>query len=89
MPTWEVPDDRGAFTPTVIAGIMRGTGRYNLAQGAVATVQGICASLSGLAAFLTASAAAIRLVERYGGDVLPASSRTAPATSSTRKLAGR
>ncbi len=27
-----------------------GTGRYNLAQGAIATVQGIGASLSGLAA---------------------------------------
>lgn len=29
---------------------MRGTGRYNLAQGAIATVHGIGASLSGLAA---------------------------------------
>jgi len=29
---------------------MRGTGRYNLAQGAVATVQGIGASVSGLVA---------------------------------------
>jgi sugar phosphate permease len=34
----------------VIADIMRGTGRYNLAQGAVATVQGIGASVSGLIA---------------------------------------
>jgi MFS family permease len=40
----------GALTPLVIADIMRGTGRYNLAQGAVATVQGVGASLSGLAA---------------------------------------
>jgi len=40
----------GALTPLVIADIMRGTGRYNLAQGAVATVQGIGASSSGLAA---------------------------------------
>ena len=38
----------GALTPLVIADIMRGTGRYNLAQGAVATAQGIGASLSGL-----------------------------------------
>ncbi len=38
----------GALTPLVIADIMRGTGRYNLAQGAVATLQGIGASLSGL-----------------------------------------
>jgi hypothetical protein len=29
---------------------LRGSGRYNLAQGAIATVQGIGASLSGLAA---------------------------------------
>ena len=40
----------GALTPLVIADIMRGSGRYNLAQGAVATMQGIGASLSGLAA---------------------------------------
>ncbi len=40
----------GALMPLVIADIMRGTGRYNLAQGAIATVLGIGASLSGLAA---------------------------------------
>ncbi len=40
----------GTITPLVIADLMRGTGRYNLALGAVATVQGIGASLSGLAA---------------------------------------
>jgi MFS family permease len=40
----------GAITPLVIADLMRGTGRYNLAQGVVATTQGIGASLSGLAA---------------------------------------
>jgi MFS family permease len=40
----------GAITPLVIADLMRGTGRYNLAQGAVATTQGVGASLSGLAA---------------------------------------
>jgi sugar phosphate permease len=38
------------LTPLVVADIMRGTGRYNLALGAVATAQGIGASLSGLAA---------------------------------------
>ena len=42
----------GAITPLVIADLMRGTGRYNLAQGAVATAQGVGASLSGLAAGL-------------------------------------
>ena len=40
----------GALTPLVIADIMRGTGRYNLAQGAIATMVGIGASLSGIAA---------------------------------------
>jgi MFS family permease len=40
----------GALTPLVIADIMRGTGRYNLAQGAIATMVGIGASLSGLGA---------------------------------------
>ena len=40
----------GAITPLVLADLMRGTGRYNVAQGAVATVQGIGASSSGLVA---------------------------------------
>ena len=42
----------GAITPLVLADLMRGTGRYNVAQGAVATAQGIGASSSGLAAGL-------------------------------------
>jgi MFS family permease len=42
----------GALTPLVIADLMRGTGRYNTAQGAVATLQGIGASSSGLVAGL-------------------------------------
>jgi MFS family permease len=42
----------GALTPLVVADLMRGTGRYNLALGAVATVQGVGASLSGLSAGL-------------------------------------
>jgi MFS family permease len=57
----------GAITPLVIADLMRGTGRFNIAQGAVATLQGIGAASSGLiagvivdhagysAAFLTAA----------------------------------
>jgi MFS family permease len=61
----------GALAPLVVADIMRGTGRYNLALGAMATMQGIGASLSGLAAgvivdhfgysagFLTLGAAAL------------------------------
>jgi MFS family permease len=40
----------GALTPLMTADIMRGTGRYNLALGAIATMQGIGASLSSLAA---------------------------------------
>ena len=65
-----------ALTPLVIADIMRGTGRYILAQGAVATTQGIGASISALAVgevtdhfgysvsflFLAAAAAAAFLV---------------------------
>jgi MFS family permease len=51
----------GALTPLVIADLMRGTGRYNLAQGAVATMIGIGASLSGLAAGL--------VVDAFGFDV--------------------
>ena len=48
----------GAITPLVIADLMRGTGRYNLAQGAVATAQGVGASLSGLVAGV--------IVDRFG-----------------------
>ena len=44
----------GAITPLVVADLMRGTGRYNVAQGAVATVQGIGASLSGMVAGILA-----------------------------------
>jgi MFS family permease len=42
----------GVLTPLVVADLMRGTGQYNLALGAVATAQGIGASLSGLTAGL-------------------------------------
>jgi MFS family permease len=42
----------GAITPLVLADLMRGTGRYNITQGAVATMQGIGASTSGLIAGL-------------------------------------
>jgi MFS family permease len=48
----------GAVTPLLLADVMRGTGRYNLAQGAVATMQGVGASLSGLVAGL--------VVDRFG-----------------------
>ncbi|WP_353860493.1 MFS transporter [Azospirillum formosense] len=60
-----------ALTPLVIADLMRGTGRYNLAFGAVATLQGVGAATSGFvtgvivdrfgysAAFLTAGAMAL------------------------------
>ncbi len=48
----------GAITPLVVADLMRGTGRFNLAQGAVATAQGVGASLSGLAAGV--------IVDRFG-----------------------
>jgi MFS family permease len=48
----------GAITPLVLADLMRGTGRYNVAQGTVAMVQGIGASTSGLVAGL--------IVDRFG-----------------------
>ena len=38
-----------ALTPLLIADVMRGTGRYNFAQGAVATTQGGGVSVSALA----------------------------------------
>jgi hypothetical protein len=40
----------GALTPLLLADLMRGTGRYNLAQGAIGTAQAIGASSSGLVA---------------------------------------
>ena len=40
----------GALTPLLLADLMRGTGRYNLAQGAIGTAQAISASSSGLVA---------------------------------------
>jgi MFS family permease len=48
----------GALMPLVVADIMRGSGRYNVALGAIATMQGIGASLSGLAAGV--------IVDRFG-----------------------
>jgi MFS family permease len=42
----------GAMTPLVLADLMRGTGRYNIAQGTVGVMQGIGASTSGLVAGL-------------------------------------
>ena len=39
-----------ALTPLMISDMMRGAGRFNLAQGAVATTMGIGASTSALAA---------------------------------------
>jgi MFS family permease len=61
----------GAIFPVIVADLMRGTGRYNIAQGAVITAQGVGAALSttlaGLvvvhagysAAFLTLGAIAV------------------------------
>jgi predicted MFS family arabinose efflux permease len=46
----------GALFPIVVADLMQGTGRFNLAQGAVVTAQEIGASLSmGLAGFVVVS----------------------------------
>ncbi len=51
----------GVLAPLLVADLMRGTSRYNLALGAVTTAQGVGASLSGLAAGL--------IVDRFGYDV--------------------
>jgi predicted MFS family arabinose efflux permease len=56
----------GVLTPLIVADLMSGTGRYNLALGAVATAQGVGASLSGLAAGL--------IVDRFGYDAAFATS---------------
>jgi len=42
----------GALTPLILADLMRGTGRYNVSQGVVATAQDIGASLSNTVAGL-------------------------------------
>ncbi|MBV8805382.1 MAG: MFS transporter [Sinobacteraceae bacterium] len=42
----------GVITPLIVADLMRGTGHYNLALGAITTAQGIGASTSALAAGL-------------------------------------
>jgi MFS family permease len=36
----------GALGPVIVAAIMRGSGRFNVAQGAVTTIQGIGGALS-------------------------------------------
>jgi MFS family permease len=36
----------GAIFPIIVADVMRGTGRFNVAQGAIITAQGIGAALS-------------------------------------------
>jgi MFS family permease len=81
----------GAITPLIVADLMQGTGRFNVAQGAVATLQGIGAASSGViagvivdhagysAAFL--SAAAVAAVALTTLIVLM------PETSSTRDAA--
>jgi MFS family permease len=56
----------GVLAPLVVADLMRGTGRYNLALGAVATAQGVGASLSGVATGLIA--------DRFGYDAAFAAS---------------
>ncbi|NUB17434.1 MFS transporter, partial [Azospirillum brasilense] len=86
-----------ALTPLVIADLMRGTGRYNLAFGAVATMQGVGAATSGFvtgmivdrfgysAAFLTAGAMAlIALAALFLG--LPETAPASPAEAGVGPL---
>ena len=42
----------GAIFPVIVADLMRGTGRFNVAQGAVITAQGIGAAMSNMVAGL-------------------------------------
>ena len=37
----------GAVFPIIVADLMRGTGRFNVAQGAISTAQGIGAAVAG------------------------------------------
>jgi len=89
----------GALTPLVIADIMRGTGRYNLAQGAIATMVGIGASLSGLAtgevvdhlgysaAFLTLGAIAVAAATVFA-IAMPETADTAAERIARETIAG-
>ncbi|HKW52733.1 MAG TPA: hypothetical protein VJO12_03515 [Stellaceae bacterium] len=63
----------------MIADLMRGTGRFNLAQGAIATMQAIGASLSGLFAG--------EIVDHLG--YAPPSSRWAPPRCSRSSCSRR
>jgi MFS family permease len=83
----------GTLTPLLLADLMRGTGRYNLAQGFIGTAQGIGASSSGLiagiivdhlgygAAFLTAGGVASVALTLLA----VAMPETAPARESTNR----
>jgi MFS family permease len=80
----------GAVFPVIVADLMRGTGRFNVAQGAIITAQGIGAALStslaGIvvvqagysAAFLTLSGVAIVGLGLYAF-VMPETRRRVPA----------
>jgi len=54
----------GALFPVIVADLMRGTGRFNVAQGAIITAQGIGAALS------TALAGVIVVHAGYGAAFL-------------------
>jgi MFS family permease len=89
----------GAITPLVLADLMRGTGRYNVAQGGVAMAQGIGASTSGLvagllvdhfgysAAFLE-SAVAAGIAFAALVILMPETARDLPSPSPTRERGG-
>ena len=82
----------GALTPLVIADIMRGTGRYNLAQGAIATMVGIGASLSGSRRGRSSIISAIAPLSALGGVAVAAVTVFAiamPETADTRHRVSR
>jgi MFS family permease len=90
----------GAITPLVLADVMRGTDRYNIAQGVVATFQGIGVSSSGLVAGLivdnfgyTAAFGEVAVVAAIALAVLvilmPETAMPEPGTPSTEDLTCR
>jgi predicted MFS family arabinose efflux permease len=89
----------GAIFPIVVADLMRGTGRFNVAQGAVITAQGIGAALSTTlagfvvvhagysAAFLTLAAVAVIALAVYFFAMPETLSRSSAAQTDRASLA--
>src|SRR5262249_32454822 len=79
----------GALFPVIVADLMRGTGRFNIAQGAITTAQGIGAALSttvaGIAVVHFGYSTAFRLLGIIGGTGLLLCFFVMPETRSDRR----